>query len=184
MKIKHLLIKAAVALLLAVLPLTTAQADPVLTLSTPSQAGFPGSTVNFFGTISNSGDSPITVDLIFASLIAPPEAFTVDVSPFFLSTGYAAAGSELVGHRLGAGANTGEILLFSVNVDPLARLILDFAFPGDVFVTDTNGTQSNVAAYTAAATVPEPTTMVLLSTGLAGAAALRRRRRKNNQHVR
>ncbi len=176
MKIKQMLLKAAVIALWTLLPSVVTQADPVLTLSNPSQTGFPGSTVNFFGTIRNGGGSSITVDSIFASLSAFPEIFTVDVEPFFSNPGYDLSGSEPFGYRLATGASTGEILLFSVVVDPFAVLILDFPFPGTVFVTDSNGSRSNVVDFDVAAAVPEPATLLLLSTGLAGAAIRLRRR--------
>lgn len=166
-------------LALTALSMTTLQADVLITLDQPDQSGAPGSTLQFFGTITNL-DTTGTVYVnsdglnITANIgdFAIADQFFTTV-PLFLS----AAGSP--------GDSSGSIELFDVTVgspfpDPLTAYGGNYQLLGGVDGDAQNvlGSVSFRVTPTAdvGSEVPEPVSALLLLSGVAGMVTLRRGR--------
>lgn len=79
---------------------------------------------------------------------------------------------------LDPGAISPKVGLFDITVLRLGSAQIDTTYSVFAFVRDTAGGQSNTVKIDVTVTaVPEPTTMLLLGSGLAGVAAVRKRRK-------
>jgi hypothetical protein len=170
MKTKNLLLSIAALALLTILP-AVAQAGPVTLSLTPPGSVAQGSTLSIFGTITNTSAPTVFLNSIAANLVSPPSPdFAFDYTPFF----------TFVPVSLSAGANSGSVNLFDI-------LVGAGVAPGTYTFTTTllggtdDGADNTLTTedFTITVTeVPEPASMLLLGSGLAGVAALRRRRRQ------
>lgn len=166
MKMKQLLLATAVLALLAALP-AAAKADPV-TLTLPGSVTVQaGSSVTVIGTIANGGSPSFNIS-----------SWTITLGNALLTfddTGF--QGSPLV---LNAGESFGPTGFFDI----FANIALA---PGNYFgsftVFDSERQLSVTKDFQINVTpgqpgdIPEPASMLLLASGLAGVAALKRRRR-------
>lgn len=173
------LLIAATAVMLALLLPPVIRADgTTFTLAQPSQAGVAGETLDFQGTITNSGAADVFLN---GDSFSTATAFLiVDDSAFFTNTPASLAAS---------GGSVGPVDLFSVQ-------ILASAIPGtygsnffnvlggsDGSATDLLATQEFTITVTqpgggggGGAQVPEPGTLVLFGTGMLSLAALARKK--------
>ena len=131
----------------------------------PNQSGAPGTTLKYFGTITNIGpDDPVFLVGDSITLLAPQAAFQVDDTPFFIYAGSFPS--------LGLGKSSGDIELFDVTVNSPFTGVLNTPYTvsitlvggSDANTTNDIGTTSLTAI--AASSVPEPGTATLLLFGL------------------
>ncbi len=175
MRCKHFMLALVAVAALALLP-SSARADNVtFNFTPPSYTGTAGSVVTLMGTLSNGAG-----------------AITFTGYQDSLQTGLSLSGATqpfdaLVG--LSSNQTLGPIALFNVLIaagTPVGTVFSFAANQFEIFYLDSFGNEIPVAAnfqITVVAgggggTVPEPTTMILLGTGLAGAALAKRRKRR------
>lgn len=142
----------------------TAHADTLnLSLTTPNQTGSPGDTLVFFGTISNPTAATFFLNGDNLSTNPGPPFLNGNGSAFLLDTP----------PSLGAGGSTGNVDLFSVMIGasaaPGTYTLNSFEVLGgstssaqDLLATQ----QFTVTVSSSGGPVPEPGSLLLLSTGL------------------
>lgn len=173
MKMKPFLLMTAVLALLAILP-AAAQADPVtITLQDTLVIAQGGSALGVQGSLANGG-SP-TFFITSGSLsITGPAGITFDDSAFLANAPMS----------LAPGANSGLFSFFDIFVD---LTVAPGTYSGTFTVVGgpTDGSQAvtltqdfNIVVRSSTQNVPEPTSMLLLSSGLGGAWLARRRKQK------
>jgi len=162
---------ASIAMLL--LAISAARADIIITLDAAAQAGSPGDTLIFSGTLSNTG-----LDTIFlngADLNLAGNSFTPDFSDLFFAN---------VPISLDPGQATSDIELFEVLLnnpftDPFASYSSDYALSGGVDPSAQDLLASvdfTITAQNSTSAVPEPSSLALLAAALAAVVVLRRER--------
>ena len=161
-----------------------ARADVLnFTLTTPNQTGSPGETLVFSGTISNPTAG--TVFLNGENLSTSPSSFLAgDASAFFSNTPLSLTANGAPGDT------TGDVDLFSITIGASAA-------PGtytmnnffDVIGGSTSSSSGLLATQpfsitvNSSSSVPEPGTMTLFATGMAGWTARKLRRLFANRRV-
>ena len=169
-KFKQLLIAMFTLAFLAILP-AAVKADPITLTLDPTHSVAQGSSVTYSGSLSNGGLPGRFINAV--SLTLPP-GITFNDSAFFTN----------VPAFLGSGATTGVVSFFDVFADlliPPGNYIGSFSVLGGDDDQDQNilATQEFTIMVTPGGQnpIPEPASMLLLASGLAGAASLRRRKR-------
>ena len=143
------------------------KADPV-TLTLPSSVSVAqGGSITVIGTIANGGAPDFNISSWGINLSNP--GLTFDDSAFFLSPSV-----------LGAGATYGPTGFFDVFADiSLAPGTYSGTFTVFDDIRQSNVTQTFAINVTPGAAVPEPVSILLLGSGLAGLAIRSRRKRRN-----
>jgi hypothetical protein len=159
---------------LAVAAVTVAEAGVVFTLDNPDQTGLPGNTLQFFGTITNTGTDTVSFNSDNFNFTGGASFSTTDL--FFSNAPIS----------LDGGLSSGDIELFDVSLtDPFTD---SFGLYGgsESLIGGANGDSQDVLAsadfsVTAQApdsTTPEPASFIMAGAGVL-ALALKARRRKH-----
>jgi hypothetical protein len=169
-KFKHLLIATFMLAVVALAP-AIVKADPVLFALQDSVMVSAGGSATLTGSISNGGPPRVWLTswtFTFSDPLLSANDAALSGLPLFLdsmqSYGPAAFFDVVAAAGLAPGLYTGSISIFGGDNE------------GDEDVDYTQQFTINVVG--GQNPIPEPTTMLLLGSGLAGAAALRRRRRQ------
>ena len=163
---------AGMAILFALLLSRSAYADPItFTLSQPIQTGAAGTTLDFFGTITNTSATTVFLNSDNSNL---SPVLLIDDTPFFALSA-----------SLGPNASTGLVELFDVTIAANAAA---GSYTGNLFQimggdqqnvsVDLLATQQFTVNVTPASSTPEPSTIVLLAGGLAATTLKKRIHRR------
>lgn len=167
------LVCAGIALCLVFLASTKVNADPVtFTVTNPNQVGTVGSVLTFMGSLTNVAAPTVTI--VGDNFSGLPGFLTLDDTPFVIN---------FLGQSIAGGGTLGPLSMFTVTIEAgAAPGVYNGVF--SVFFDSDNGSfqETNFQTFSITvlpdAVIPEPMTLLLLGSGLAGMAGLKLRKRR------
>ena len=168
------LVCAVMALCFVFLASKNVNADPVtLTITNPVQVGTVGSVLTFMGSLTNVAAPTVTI--VGDTFSGLPVTFTFDDTPFVVN---------FLGQSIAGGNTLGPLSMFTVTIEPgTAPGVYNGVF--SVLFDSAGGTdqETNFQTFTItvlADPIPEPMTLTLLGSGLAGFVGMKFRKRRRS----
>ena len=168
------LVCAVMALCFVFLASKNVNADPVtFTLTNPNQVGTVGSVLTFMGSLTNVA-SP-TVTIVSDNFNGLPGTLTLDDTPFVVN---------FLGQSITAGSTLGPLSVFTVTIEAGAvpgiyNGVFSVLFDSDNGMGQETNFQTFSITVQPVTQVPEPMTLWLLGSGLAGIVSMKFRKRRS-----
>ena len=167
------LVCAMMALCLVFMASKNANADPVtFTLTNPNQVGTVGSVLTFMGSLTNV--APPTATITGDNFNGLPVTLTLDDTPFAVN---------FLGQSIAGASTLGPLSIFTVTIEAgtapgVYNGVFSVLFDSDAGAGQETNFQTFSITVQGETPVPEPMTLLLLGSGLAGIVSMKFAKRR------